>query len=127
MYDVVVRRVRVAGAHPGHVRDPQNETENAHSQGHQLLLPQEGQDFGPKLVFNEGDGNFHIAKLGNQREKMFIFSFIVAAVMNSNYQQLILTCFLPLKLAEKSWSRYFQWSSDLFWLIFAHGNVATKM
>lgn len=69
MSDVVVRRVRVARAHLGHVRDPQDEADNAHRQGHQLLFLQVGQDFGPKLIFDERDGHFHVAKLGNQRKK----------------------------------------------------------
>lgn len=63
----MVRRVRVARAHLGHVRDPQDEAENANSQGHQLLLLQVGQDFGPKLIFDEGDGHFHVTKLGKPK------------------------------------------------------------
>lgn len=96
----MVSRVRVARAHLGHVRDPQDEADKAHSQGHQLLFLQVGQDFWPKLIFDERDGHFHVAKLGNQRRKKFNFSFIVIAV--------ILSCFLPLKLAEERWSGNFR-------------------
>lgn len=51
------------------MRDPEEEAGNAHSQGHQLLPPQVGPEFGAKLIFEERYGHFHVGKLNNEQHQ----------------------------------------------------------